>query len=1123
MTTRNLNSDQFVLLEFKDRIADPQNVLANNWTASTSVCNWIGVSCGILHKRVIALNLTSMNLRGTIPPHLGNLSFLLSLDLSSNNLSGHLPKELGQLHRLRIIQLSYNGLNGEIPAWLGNLQRVQRLEMENNSFTGTIPQTLVNMSNLEILNLQFNQLSGQVPYSIFRISSMKIISLFSNSLSGSLPNDMCQHLPKLEVLYLSRNELSGNVPSSIGKCNNLQILALSYNQFTGIIPRGIGNLTRLEELYLRMNNLEGQIPTAIFNISSLKTIFLSNNSLSSSLPNALCHHCPMLEWLFLEHNELSGDIPSSMGECYKLQSLNLAANQFSGLIPKSIFNSTMLQGIYLNDNSLEGNLPPITNAPKLENLLLWGNNLSGNIPNSISNVSMLKELDLGNNLFSGPIPKTLGNLRYLECLHIQNNKLIAGSAIDHDWTFLYSLANCKHLKRIIVSGNPLSGVLPTYIGNLSNSLRDFVASNCEIMGNIPTEIGNLSNMLRLELDYNKLSGFIPTSIRGLQKLQGLDLSSNKLEGPISESLCDLESLYKLFLGLNKLYGSIPSCLGNIYSLGYLYLNSNKLSSAIPSTLWNLKDILEIDLSSNHLHNSHAINVGNLRSLGKLNLSRNLLMGDILSTFGSLQTLVTLDLSNNKLHGHIPESFGGLINLESLDLCKNNLSGVISKSLEKLLHLKYFNVSFNRLEGEIPTEGSFSNFSNTSFMKNYALCGPPRLLVPPCKNDIHGNSEMIILHALRYGLPTIGVVVLLIVLTIMYRRCQRRSTTLPIKDDLLSLKTPRRISHAELSRATNGFEESNMLGSGSFGYVFKGRLSDGMEVAIKVFNLQTEGAFRSFDIECDAMSNIVHRNIVKVITCCSSVDFKALVLGYMSNGNLEKLLHSKNHFLDIIQRVDIMIDVASAIEHLHNGHPTPIIHCDLKPNNILLEEDMVAHVGDFGIAKLLGEGDLMKHTMTLATIGYMAPEFGSAGIVSVKCDVYSYGIVLIETFTKKKPTDNFFAEERTIRHWMESSLPKGAIEIADVDLLKREDEYFIVKANCISSIMELALNCSTELPEERKDMKDVVVELKKIKQRLLNNIKHTSPEELISLNKKSNTRDKSNTLVLTKLPCLVSGC
>ncbi|KAK5834024.1 hypothetical protein PVK06_017893 [Gossypium arboreum] len=577
-----------------------------------------------------------------------------------------------------------------------------------------------------------------------------------------------------------------------------------------------------------------------------------------------------------------------------------------------------------------GNLPPITNVPKLKYLILWGNKLSGNIPNSISNASMLKKVDLGDNLFSGPIPKTLGNLRHLERLRIVNNNLITGSATDHEWTFLSSLANCKHLRKIIVSGNLLSSVLPTYIGNLSKSLQYFYASQCELQGNIPMNIG-----------------------------------------------------------------------------------------------------------------------------------------DILSTFEGLQTLVSLDLSNNKLHGHIPESFDGLISLEFLDLCNNTLSGVIPKSLEKLLYLNYFNVSFNRLEGEIPTEGCFSNFSSTSFMKNSALCGPPRLLVPPCKNNNHENSQIIILHTFRYGLPAIGIVVVLIFLTIMYRRCQRRSTSLPIKDDLLSLKTLRRISHVELSQATNGFEESNMLGSGSFGYVYKGRLSDGMEVAIKVFNFQTEGAFRSFDIECDALRNIVHRNIVKVITCCSSVDFKALVLDYMSNGNLEEWLHSKNCFLDIKQRVDIMIDVAVAIEHLHNGYPTIIIHCDIKPSNILLDEDMVAHVGDFGIAKLLGEGEVMKQTMTLATIGYMAPE----------------------TFTKKKPTDNLFAEEVTIRHWMECSLPKGAIEIADADLLRKEDEYFVVKANCISAIMELALNCSAELPEDRKDMKDVVVELKKIKRRLLNNIKH----------------------------------
>ncbi|PPR86042.1 hypothetical protein GOBAR_AA34650 [Gossypium barbadense] len=161
---------------------------------------------------------------------------------------------------------------------------------------------------------------------------------------------------------------------------------------------------------------------------------------------------------------------------------------------------------------------------------------------------------------------------------------------------------------------------------------------------------------------------------------------------------------------------------------------------------------------------------------------------------------------------------------------------------------------------------------------------------------------------------------------------------------------------------------------------------------------------------------------------------------------------------------------------------PIIHCDIKLSNILLDEDMVAHVRDFGVAKLLGE------------------EFGSVGIFSIKSNVYSCGIALIETFTKKKPTDNYFAEEM-IRHWMECSLPKGVIEIADADLLRREDEYLVVKANCISSIMKLALNCLAELPGERKDMKDVVVELKKIKQRLLNKEVVVDQGKLKETNKK----------------------
>ncbi|PPS10704.1 hypothetical protein GOBAR_AA09942 [Gossypium barbadense] len=236
-----------------------------------------------------------------------------------------------------------------------------------------------------------------------------------------------------------------------------------------------------------------------------------------------------------------------------------------------------------------------------------------------------------------------------------------------------------------------------------------------------------------------------------------------------------------------------------------------------------------------------------------------------------------------------------------------------------------------------------------------------------------------------------------------------------------------------------------------------------------------------------MAEILHRNLVKIITCCSTIDFKALVLEFMPNGSLEKWLHSDDHALDILQRINIMVDVALALEYLHSGFLIPIIHCDLKPSNVLLDEDMVGHVGDFGVSKLLGEGDSIKQTMTLATVGYMAPEYGSAGIVSVKCDVYSYGILLMETFTRKKPTNEYFVGEMSMKHWVKMSLSNGINGVGDSSIVQEEDEYFVVKANCISSIMELALNCSAELLENRMDMKNVVSKLKNIKRNFLSNI------------------------------------
>ncbi|KAF3648118.1 putative triacylglycerol lipase 2-like [Capsicum annuum] len=138
----------------------------------------------------------------------------------------------------------------------------------------------------------------------------------------------------------------------------------------------------------------------------------------------------------------------------------------------------------------------------------------------------------------------------------------------------------------------------------------------------------------------------------------------------------------------------------------------------------------------------------------------------------------------------------------------------------------------------------------------------------------------------------------------------------------------------------------------------------------------------------------HRNLVKVITSCSKLDFKALVLEYIPNGSLDKYLYSHNYFLDIRQRLSIMLDVACALEYLHHGWSSPVIRCDVKPSNVLLDEDMVSHLSDFGISKLLGEDESDFYTKTLATLGYIAPEYGLDGLVSTNCDVYSYGVLLL---------------------------------------------------------------------------------------------------------------------------------
>ncbi|GAY66263.1 hypothetical protein CUMW_247360 [Citrus unshiu] len=689
-------------------------------------------------------------------------------------------------------------------------------------------------------------------------------------------------------------------------------------------------------------------------------------------------------WAFI----LAGEIPTEMGNLQNLDYLALNSNNLTGSIPPTIFNISTITRITLAQNHFTGHLPSTIghSLPNMDWLSLAKNKLSGTIPNSITNASKLSVLDLSYNSFSGLIPSTFGNLRFLGQLNLAFNHLTTESSTG-GWSFLSSLTSCRMLAFLGLGSNPLRGILPPLIGNFSESLQKIFAHDCKIRGSIPQEIGNLHGVILLSLFNNDLDGTIPASMGTLKTLQVLYLDANNLQGYIPSDLCRLERLTGLFLNENKLFGHIPQCLGSLTSLRTLFLSSNTLTSSIPSSLWSLEYILYVNLSTNSLSGPLSSNIQNLKVLIELDLSRNQLSGDIPVSIGGLKDLVTLSLARNQFYGPIPESFGSLIMLESLDLSSNNLSGEIPKSMEVLSYLKQLNVSHNRLEGGIPVKGPFRNISARSIFGNYALCGPPRLQVPPCKEDNSNGSKKA--TVLKYTLPLI------------------------ISSILITI----------------------------------------------VFNLQLERAFRSFASECEVLRNVRHRNLIKIISSCCNTHFKALVLEFMPNGSLEKWLYSHNYFLDILERLNIMIDVGSALEYLHQGHSsTPVVHCDLKPSNILLDENMVA-------------------------------QYGSEGIISTKCDVYSYGVLVMETFTRKKPTDEMFTGEISLRDWVKESLPHALIDVVDANLV-REEQAFSAKMDCLLSIMHLALDCCIGSPEERVSMKGAAATLRKIRVKFLDDVAAT---------------------------------
>nr|GEV15820.1 leucine-rich repeat protein [Tanacetum cinerariifolium] len=214
------------------------------------------------------------------------------------------------------------------------------------------------------------------------------------------------------------------------------------------------------------------------------------------------------------------------------------------------------------------------------------------------------------------------------------------------------------------------------------------------------------------------------------------------------------------------------------------------------------------------------------------------------------------------------------------------------------------------------------------------------------------------------------------------------------------------------------------------------------------------------------------------------DFKALVYEFMPNGSVHDWLHSSANTskLNLLQRINILKDVATALDYLHNRCQTTIVHGDLKPSNILLDDDMVAHVGDFGLARLLGT-DLNQNSSTgvRGTIGYAPPEYGIGNQMTSSGDVYSFGILLLEVMSGKKPIDGMFNEGLSLHKFAYMALPDYVIDVIDNDAIVLQSTEANAKKveECLIASIKIGVSCSLDSPPQRMKIEIVVIELQHI--------------------------------------------
>lgn len=1092
------DSDKSVLLQFKTSVSDPSGLLSDwNSAGDSNYCSWTGVLCDS-SSRVVALNITGNGGRGNRNsfPCSDSAEFPLygfgirsSCGGSRGALFGKVSPLISKFSELKILSLPFNGFEGEIPDEIWGMEKLEVLDLEGNSITGSLPSYFDGLRNLRVLNLGFNKIIGEIPNSLSRLQNLEVLNLAANGFNGSVPG----FIGKLKGVYLLSNLLSGPIPFEIGdNCGKLEYLDLSGNFLGKKVPSSLGNCSQLRTLLLYSNLLEEVIPAELGKLGKLEVLDVSRNA-------------------------LSGPVPPEIGNCLELSVLVLS-NLFNPLpeVNNTIRDTSQLISINEELNYYEGSMPvEITTLPKLR--ILWAPraNLEGSFPSNWGACANLEMVTLAQNYFSGEFPNQLSGCKKLHFLDLSSNNLTGqlGEELPVPCMTVFD-----------VSGNTLSGSIPEFsnttcpsvpswngnlfeLGNASIPYMSFFSSKVHD-GSVLTSAGAAGLSVFHNFGHNNFTSMQSLPIArdrlGKRVSYAFHVGENKLAGTFPTSLfdkCDGLDALLLNVSYNAISGEIPAKFSKMCgSLNFLDVSGNQITGPIPIGLGDLVSLVSLNLSWNQLQGPIPISLGQIRNLLFLSLAGNNLTGPIPTSLGQLYSLEVLDLSSNSLTGEIPKGFENLRNLTELLLNNNKLSGHIPTGLANVTTLSAFNVSFNNLSGSLPSNSNLIKCSTAvgnPFLRpchalslttpstdqgqadgsnSYTAAPPPEAT----SKESGSGFNSIEIASITSASAIVSVLIALIVLFFYTRKWNTRSRVVGStrKEVIVFTDIGVPLTFETVVRATGNFNASNCIGNGGFGATYKAEIAPGNLVAIKRLAVGRFQGVQQFDAEIKTLGRLRHPNLVTLFGYHASETEMFLIYNYLPGGNLEKFIQERStRAVDWRILHKIALDIARALAYLHDQCVPRVLHRDVKPSNILLDDDFNAYLSDFGLARLLGTSETHATTGVAGTFGYVAPEYAMTCRVSDKADVYSYGVVLLELLSDKKALDPSF-----------SSYGNGFNIVAWACLLLRQGrakEFFTAglwdagPSDDLVEVLHLAIMCTVDSLSTRPSMKQVVRRLKQL--------------------------------------------